>query len=255
MIDYQNIIIINQTNHGVTAARRNGVKHSHGDYIYFLDADDTIEPTAIESLVKQLSEDTDIVIGGASRNGEISPEDYRKSILELGWFSTGPVQKLYRRGLFDNEEVLDIDRSIVRGEDLIMLMRIGNWITGKIILTIEDHYNYRQHDANVTKTFKTSTDFETKFYAALIESFSSSKVADDYIVSLIRNRLSAVELILLGETNRTHTDYKHSEWFQHLKHDIQRSGYRLSLWQRVILTLGSRHTIRPLRVLHKMLKR
>lgn len=47
-------------NHGVSYARNYAIEKSHGDYIFPLDADDTIEPTYIEQAVKILDDNSDI---------------------------------------------------------------------------------------------------------------------------------------------------------------------------------------------------
>lgn len=59
-------IIHHKENLGAGPARNTGISVSQGDYIYFLDADDWIEPKAIENLVvKACQDDSDIVIGSA----------------------------------------------------------------------------------------------------------------------------------------------------------------------------------------------
>jgi len=50
------ILLINQNNLGLPAARNNGVRNSYGEYLYFLDSDDWIEPQSIELLLKFLTE-------------------------------------------------------------------------------------------------------------------------------------------------------------------------------------------------------
>ena len=46
------IFIYEQKNQGVSAARNLGIKHSSGDYIFFIDSDDTIDKNAILNLIK-----------------------------------------------------------------------------------------------------------------------------------------------------------------------------------------------------------
>ena len=40
--------VFHQTNQGVTAARKCGILHSNGEYLCFVDSDDTITPDALE---------------------------------------------------------------------------------------------------------------------------------------------------------------------------------------------------------------
>lgn len=57
-------------NGGLSAARNTGVKYASGDYLYFLDSDDSITPNCLEDLVKtaNLYPKADIVQAGAITN-------------------------------------------------------------------------------------------------------------------------------------------------------------------------------------------
>lgn len=55
---YSNISIIHQENKGLSAARNAGIRAAKGDYIFFLDSDDWIEPDTLKMLTeKQNGED------------------------------------------------------------------------------------------------------------------------------------------------------------------------------------------------------
>ncbi len=63
--------LINQNNSGLSAARNKGVQNASGDYLFFLDSDDWIEPEALEEMfnfLKKFKENrfvfTDIVLEG-----------------------------------------------------------------------------------------------------------------------------------------------------------------------------------------------
>lgn len=60
---YDNIKLINITNHGQGYARNIALKQSMGDYILFLDSDDFIEDITLEQCVKKIEEDeSDFVV-------------------------------------------------------------------------------------------------------------------------------------------------------------------------------------------------
>lgn len=55
------IKVIHQENAGVTCARENGVFASTGAFIYFLDADDTIDSDTLEYMLSLFTDDIDLV--------------------------------------------------------------------------------------------------------------------------------------------------------------------------------------------------
>ena len=63
------IVVIHQQNAGVSAARNHGLDKAFGEYLYFVDADDYVEPNLIEILVNRAREDNaQIVFCGYETN-------------------------------------------------------------------------------------------------------------------------------------------------------------------------------------------
>ena len=61
------IKVIHKPNGGVSSARNIGIESSHGEWIYFLDSDDWIEPFCIEMLInKALEANVDLVDGNGT---------------------------------------------------------------------------------------------------------------------------------------------------------------------------------------------
>lgn len=65
---YQNYQIIHHDiNKGISAARNTGIANAHGEYIYFLDGDDSLAPDCIRKLCEQAKKtNADFVIGDNS---------------------------------------------------------------------------------------------------------------------------------------------------------------------------------------------
>lgn len=53
-------ILHHEQNHGISGARNTGTKASSGDYLFYLDSDDEIKPSCIETLLNPMIEDSSI---------------------------------------------------------------------------------------------------------------------------------------------------------------------------------------------------
>ena len=132
---YSNIIGIHQENAGVTAARLAGVRAASGDWIGFVDSDDTVEPQMYAHLLDNAQKDkADIAHCGHQTlfpDGRIvyvhNTGDYRRQdrligmreLLDGGQIEGSLCTKLYKRALFGGLEEW-IDTTIKNGEDYLM---------------------------------------------------------------------------------------------------------------------------------------
>lgn len=147
------VVVIDKKKGGVSSARNGGLKATTGDFIQFVDADDSINPNMTEKLVEAMLEtNVDVVLCGYDRvSGKSANVKRPKSavyskasafkdtfveIYKLAFFNA-PWNKLYRRdkikGLFDE--------NISMGEDLLFnLAYFSN--CNKISVISDNLYNY-----------------------------------------------------------------------------------------------------------------
>lgn len=113
----ENVIIIHQKNGGIAAARNTGISNAHGNYIMFVDCDDSVENNIIEELMSEaVRDDCDIVMCGHSRikvsGGEIIDiipnihpginfTGYKNKDIIMNYAGL-PWAKVYKRELFEN---------------------------------------------------------------------------------------------------------------------------------------------------------
>lgn len=142
--------VIHTENGGVTAARRTGVEAARGEYVTFVDADDSLRPGALESMYKAITETgADEVVatfhnqyGQHIKPGRVGEQDTMQMLAELmGNRAIFCVlwAVLFRREVLDG--CLSAPRTIRSGEDI--LMQILVLLKHPKVVFIEDSvYNY-----------------------------------------------------------------------------------------------------------------
>ena len=110
------VIVVHQENRGLSAARNKGIDICRGDYILFVDGDDTIEPDMIETLVSCSEEsgadisicsyrkvdDKGRIIGLCKCFLEQVSGEVASRMQLLGKINAGVWNKLYRKKIFDS---------------------------------------------------------------------------------------------------------------------------------------------------------
>lgn len=169
------IKVIHQENGGVNAARYNGYKHSSGNWIMFVDADDHLPQNAIQSLIKY-SSGVDLVYGNTKiyhytgdkissstisyKPGIYNGKDYINKLLKHE-YQYSIWGKLINRHLLSGD-TLCLDRDIVYGEDFIINLRMGlNINKYTIISDVVYYYNY--YPQNTSYSYKMTQEYSIKY--------------------------------------------------------------------------------------------
>lgn len=151
------ISVIHQENAGVTKARAKGVFSSTGNFVYFLDADDTIENDTLEYMVALFNDEIDLVVTDYKKNFILEWEEYAEILLGHGlWYA---CMKLYRRRLFD-EYVFDTPRYFKTGEDFLMQLRILKNMKGRVLCSNVSKYHYREVETSASRAFVPTMEYE-----------------------------------------------------------------------------------------------
>lgn len=204
---------------GVTAARAYGVKMANGEWLTFVDADDTLPRQALESLYKKAANSlADIIVGPWRRitstqkrliplsiKGVLTPSAYIKALL-LGKCISAPSAKLFRRNIFNNQ-TFDISKDITNNEDLIMNLRLAGNI--RKVAAYPELYVYNYHsDSNVNSASKHTIPIETwdKIFDYIFISVGESYKKEIYTY-----------IAIIFVMNRGKLDYKNSVYYSVLK--------------------------------------
>lgn len=153
-------------NHGMQHARIIGTHIASSPYIAFLDADDTLEPEAIASLYKKITETGVDVVEMASRHAvnrlplyidmhipsmHLDKDAYDRDLIELllsGKISANVWSKLYHRTIIDEADMQPTGHEL--GEDLIFNLRVFSRASSFAWIDYRG-MNYRSKDANLAR--------------------------------------------------------------------------------------------------------
>ncbi len=174
------IRVIHKENGGVCTARNAGIDAAGGDFIGFVDSDDTVEPTYVETLLRAFSTHPEIgvsicnrfilghpngrIVGGTAGAGEVlSPKNAIKNAVSIGKSFEGYLwNKLFRAEIFRNP-LLRLDPRIAVCEDLLLCVEV--FASGQSAYydpTPLYRYLYRESGALRTLDEKRMTEFAAR---------------------------------------------------------------------------------------------
>ncbi|MGG5358109.1 MULTISPECIES: glycosyltransferase family 2 protein [unclassified Enterococcus] len=164
------IKVIHKANGGVSSARNTGLENAKGEYIGFVDSDDYIESDMYEFLYNNLQkEDADLSICGiydvyegkepqAKAPGYylLNRNETVKMVLEAKLISVHPVNKLYKRKVFDN---VRYPEGKITEDGAVMFHLLENVET--VVADLEPKYYYYHRSNSITTSPFAEKDLDT----------------------------------------------------------------------------------------------
>ncbi len=164
------IKVYHQQNGGVNAARAKGIDNASGEFLTFLDADDTFSPDALEKMLDGFSERADVVYCG-SANRYYDQKEYIITLWK-GRIRPGICTKMFRTGLYKKIDYW-LDRRLAMGEDLLLNSMYALDIKGAQVIPYDCYKVNKNNAASVTRTFKHNWEYEKYFFSRVDELFLS----------------------------------------------------------------------------------
>ena len=207
------IVVVHQSNGGVTSARRSGVERASGEWVCFVDGDDGIPAHAVETLLKA-SEGVDCVRGTCFTDRVLrfpthtlsvfTPETYIKSVLEARFLPTlwGGI---YRKELF-HEGVFDISPEIKHSQDTLSLLELVQKLD-KARYIDEVVYNYTPRPTSTTRTFVFTHAYALKYDDYLMKIFQKKEDLEKYDEQLLKRRIATLIPLMDSPTMKAGSEY------------------------------------------------
>lgn len=152
------IEVYHQDNKGVATTRNNLLDKVKGDFVLFVDSDDWVELTMVESLLGiQKQSDADIVVCDMVKNDNTSDlsdksyisynkEQIVKAFLEHKWLNGSLWNKLVKTSLLHNER---FRCGISYGEDALFCWHLLQHVMSVVVCKLQ-LYHYRMNDASLS---------------------------------------------------------------------------------------------------------
>lgn len=182
---------------GVTGARLYGAENAHGEYLFFMDADDTLPPclSLIKTFIKTYP-DTDMFIGDINDvdKGQATFRNYGEDNIHTGhqlfdWIMDNGVGyiwgKAIRKKLFLSMKVVPF--SVRFCEDYIQMMQLS-YSCKQVIHVGEPIYNYIQNSVSACNNVIPRKEFADRFYQLCyhIKLIIENCLFDDNAITLLK---------------------------------------------------------------------
>lgn len=144
--------LYSKENGGVSSARNYGISKAKGEFITFVDADDTLVFDALENMVKLMGEDVDFVVCSHNeiklkakehheQNLRIEADEMADNFRSFDRVIWWPWGKLFRRSIIADNNVT-YDPAVTFGEDHIFNLAYAKYIKNAVVISDIIVYNY-----------------------------------------------------------------------------------------------------------------
>lgn len=180
-----------QKNGGVTSARRKGWLEATGDWIMFVDSDDTVTPTCLAVLLKAaLTSESDIVNACFRSTSDNRPWTHKKlGLMQRGEYLEAFARNqiygtlyasLYKRSLFQHS-TFKFDSTIKIGEDVLCCMELGLRVD-KVLNISDVVYNYYDNQDSVMNQKAVHPSYLERYFSVTDELLQDAGIADAVVL-------------------------------------------------------------------------
>ena len=233
------IKVIHQENGGVMAARHTGAKAANGDWVCFVDSDDTLPNDALQNLYAgtRVRDTVEMVVG--FRDGvkikrfddACSLEDYRYDTIARRDLHVAVYGRLYRRELF-TDFMFDIPRNVFKGEDWLFNVRYAFAMQHKPVVVEKCVYHYIITDGGLHTSEETPESLIN--YDLLRLASIPKQYQQQYMSAIMEARF--IPLLEWTFSNLFSIGWQSNPYVTYLKERIKETGYTVTRQQKMLLS-------------------
>lgn len=220
--------VFHKENGGALSARNLGLEKAKGEWITFVDSDDTLRENALELLYKISTSSVDAIIANTNQVDLISGEEWLRLLLDSKircelWGG------LYKKNLLLYEKI-EIPSSIVIGEDFLTNLQYALKCK-KIRLIADNIYNYTQGEStSLVNSYKLTLTHEKELLQCMNVILSGRET--EFAYEIFRKRYLILErLVLIGQR-----PYR-EEWVKALMLDKKKYIKTLGIKELILLSV------------------
>lgn len=232
--DISIVLLRHENNRGVAAARNSGLDAATGKYIYYVDADDRIEPYTLEKLVREAESAGADIVG---HNWYLSFEGNERKMHEPGFANPSEALRLMmagamrwnlwlflvKRSLYDDNSIRFLE-GINMGEDMMVMFKLFAK-AGKVSFIGEAFYHYMQTNASsLTKTYSEEHIRQVTANVTEVEKYlNGSRYSEELNAYICFLKLN-IKLPLLISSDQSRYE-QWTNWFPEANFQIMHNNY------------------------------
>ena len=247
------IKIVTQKNQGTGQARNKGIKESTGNFICFVDSDDTIEPNFLEEMSKLIKQKNASIVACSYKNNtgnlyELDRAEAFEFLIALPEkIPMSVCGKIFKRETIENihfdksnhfEDIKFAVETFAKADKVVYLERIL--------------YNYIKREESRSKYFKSDDRMKACLENKELVKEKFPELIDDYITYSLFNSIAIVNSMILNDSYNNELLLNIKKQVQNNKKSIKKSRY--TIWKKWQLYLFVSN-LKMYKIIYKVLKK
>lgn len=231
------ITVIHQHNKGRIEARKVGVQTAKGEWICFVDSDDTLPIDSLKQLYSASTNNTDIVLGNGytllnEKRKTIPISDFRYMAVRGDGTIGVPWGSLYRRSII-TPYLFDIPRHIYNGEDYLYWLRLVFLTDKPVNIVYESVYN--KGEEHTSNSFVWTADYCYELNELRKQSIPTD-LLNNYLPDMLKDRLVNLFAVSVCKPKK---EWINSTFYKDIIKDMKATNSSFSIKQKLFLYLPS----------------